>query len=57
MGTCEGWHMKIVMVIVIVVLVVLGGLLVNMSVNHGCLPWEQAERSPPTGPGMEWECR
>jgi hypothetical protein len=49
--------MKYVLVIVIAVLVVLGGLLINMSVNHGCLPWERAERSPPSGPGMEWECR
>ena len=44
-------------VIVVAVLVVLGVLLISMGVNHGCLPWEQAEQSPPRGPGMKWECR
>jgi hypothetical protein len=48
---------KYIPVIVIVVLVVLGALLISMGVRHGCLPWEQAEKSPPSGPGMEWECR
>jgi hypothetical protein len=47
---------KYIAVIVIAVAVVLGATLINMAVNHGCLPWEHAEQSG-QGHGVEWECR